>query len=105
MSSSAELLDLLDRFSGRRMLVLGDVILDRYWWGESHRLSPEAPVPVVQKQRTSMRPGGAANTAANLASLGATVELLGVAGADDAARDLRALLQECRIAAALVEDP
>src|SRR5205807_4357799 len=104
MSSSPELLDLLDRFAGRRMLVLGDVILDRYWWGESHRLSPEAPVPIVRKQRATVRPGGAANTAANLVALGASAEVCGVVGADDVARELRRVIAECGIADALVED-
>jgi D-beta-D-heptose 7-phosphate kinase/D-beta-D-heptose 1-phosphate adenosyltransferase len=98
------LLDLLDRFTGRRMLVLGDVILDRYWWGESHRLSPEAPVPIVRKQRSTVRPGGAANTAANLVALGASAEVCGVVGVDDVARELRAVLAECEIGAALVAD-
>jgi len=103
-SEPKELLELLDRFAGRRLLVLGDVILDRYWWGESHRLSPEAPVPVVRKQRSTVRPGGAANTAANLVALGASAELYGVVGADDAARELRGVLAECGIGDALVED-
>ena len=105
MASSRELIDLLDRFTGRHVLVLGDVILDRYWWGESHRLSPEAPVPVVRKQRATVRPGGAANTAANLAALGAAVEVAGVVGTDEAAHELRTVLRESGIGDALVEDP
>jgi D-beta-D-heptose 7-phosphate kinase/D-beta-D-heptose 1-phosphate adenosyltransferase len=100
----SELLELLDRFAGQRMLVLGDVILDRYWWGESHRLSPEAPVPIVRKQRSTVRPGGAANTAANLVSLGASADVCGVVGADDVGRELRGVLVECGIGDALVED-
>ena len=82
MSPAQELLALLARFNGRRMFALGDVILDRYWWGESHRLSPEAPVPIVRKQRSTVRPGGAANTAANMVALGASAEVCGVVGAD-----------------------
>jgi len=83
------LADILKRFPGQRILVLGDVILDWYWWGQASRLSPEAPVPVVRKQRTTMQPGGAGNTAANLAALGARVSLYGVTGSDAHAADLR----------------
>ena len=81
--------DILKKFPGQRILVLGDVILDWYWWGQASRLSPEAPVPVVRKQGTTMQPGGAGNTAANLAALGARVSLFGVTGADNHAADLR----------------
>ena len=83
------LADILKGFPGQRIVVLGDVILDWYWWGQASRLSPEAPVPVVRKQRTTMQPGGAGNTAANLAALGARVSLFGVTGADSHAADLR----------------
>jgi len=84
--------DILKKFPGQRILVLGDVILDWYWWGEASRLSPEAPVPVVRKQRTTLQPGGAGNTAANLAALGARVSLFGVTGTDSHAEELRAAL-------------
>jgi rfaE bifunctional protein kinase chain/domain len=87
------------------LLVLGDVILDRYWWGECDRLSPEAPVPIVLKQRSTVRPGGAANTAANLVALGAAVAVAGVVGADGPAAELRNVLEASRITAFLVEDP
>ena len=97
-------MSLLDRFPSQRLLVLGDVILDRYWWGESTRLSPEAPVPVVRRQRTTVRAGGAANTAANLVSLGAQVELFGVTGADAEAKALRTVVEESGIAGALIAD-
>jgi len=101
-----ELDQILERFAGRRLVVLGDVILDRYWWGEATRLSPEAPVPVVRKQRSSMRPGGAANAAANLAALGAAVDLFGVTGADPESAELKAVLQECGIGSEfLLEEP
>ena len=83
------LADILKGFPGQRILVLGDVILDWYWWGQAYRLSPEAPVPVVRKQRTTLLPGGAGNTAANLAALGARVSLYGVTGSDAHAADLR----------------
>jgi len=91
---------LLKRFPGQRMLVLGDVTLDRYWWGEASRLSPEAPVPVVRLERSSLRPGGAGNTAANLAALGAAATLFGVAGEDTEAVELRVALEESRVNAA-----
>ncbi len=77
--------------------MIGDVILDRYWWGEASRLSPEAPVPVVRKQRSTVRPGGAANTAANLAALGATPLLIGVVGADRESAELQEALRECGV--------
>src|SRR5579871_6401140 len=79
------------------MLVLGDVILDRYWWGEASRLSPEAPVPIVRLERSSLRPGGAGNTAANLAAMGATATLFGVTGEDPEAAELRAVLEESHV--------
>src|SRR5271156_2844010 len=85
--------------------VFGGVILDRYWWGECDRLSPEAPVPIVRKQRATVRPGGAANTAANLVALGAAAAVAGVVGADAAAAELRDALSAGDVTAFLVEDP
>ena len=70
------------RFTGRRILVLGDLMLDRYLWGRVDRISPEAPVPVVEIERESLALGGAGNVAANLRSLGATPVLVGVVGED-----------------------
>jgi D-beta-D-heptose 7-phosphate kinase/D-beta-D-heptose 1-phosphate adenosyltransferase len=70
-------------FGHCRVLVVGDVMLDRYWRGETGRVSPEAPVPVVRFERLEERPGGAANVAANLAMLGAHTRLLGVTGLDE----------------------
>ena len=67
-----------------RLLVVGDVMLDRYWFGQVGRISPEAPVPVVLVERREERPGGAANVARNAAALGADVELLAVVGQDEA---------------------
>src|SRR5688572_20077008 len=67
-----------------RLLVVGDVMLDRYWFGQVGRISPEAPVPVVLVERREERPGGAANVARNAAALGAEVELLAVVGEDEA---------------------
>jgi D-beta-D-heptose 7-phosphate kinase/D-beta-D-heptose 1-phosphate adenosyltransferase len=100
------LADILKQFPGQRILVLGDVILDWYWWGQASRLSPEAPVPVVRKQRTSLQPGGAGNTAANLAALGARVSLFGVTGKDSHADDLRTALTGYGIeTSGLIADP
>jgi D-beta-D-heptose 7-phosphate kinase/D-beta-D-heptose 1-phosphate adenosyltransferase len=76
-------------FRGRRVLVLGDVMLDEYIWGEVRRISPEAPVPVVEMSRRTYVPGGASNTAANVAALGGVPHLLGVVGGDAAADRLR----------------
>ena len=66
----------------KRLLVLGDVMLDKYIWGEVGRISPEAPVPVVRATHQSEQPGGAANVAMNLAKLGAGVALVGFTGGD-----------------------
>src|SRR2546422_4529533 len=71
------------RFAGRRILVLGDLMLDRYLWGRVDRISPEAPVPVVEVERESCALGGAGNVAANLRSLGAEPKLVAVVGEDD----------------------
>jgi D-beta-D-heptose 7-phosphate kinase/D-beta-D-heptose 1-phosphate adenosyltransferase len=84
--------ELLAGFPGRRVLVLGDVMLDEYVWGEVRRISPEAPVPVVEVRRRSFVPGGAANTAANVAALGGRPVLVSVVGEDAAAATLRQLL-------------
>lgn len=78
---------LLDKFSEVKILVVGDVMLDRYWWGSVERISPEAPVPVVHLKNTSLAAGGAANVAANIAGLGAKPILVGITG-DDQEADL-----------------
>ena len=97
---------LLARFPAARLLVAGDVMLDRYIYGSVARISPEAPVPVVRQAREVAAPGGAANTAANIAGLGATVTLLGVMGRDAAAESLvRCLEQKGVSAASLLVDP
>jgi len=75
-----------------RVLVVGDVMLDRYWFGDVERISPEAPVPVVRIVRSEERPGGAANVARNAAALGAQVSLLSVVGADEPGATLARLL-------------
>ena len=87
-----------------RVLVVGDVMLDRYWFGEVSRISPEAPVPVVKVERTEERPGGAANVALNCVALGARVALLSVVGADEAGRALARLMDNSGIECSLHED-
>jgi D-beta-D-heptose 7-phosphate kinase/D-beta-D-heptose 1-phosphate adenosyltransferase len=77
-----------------RILVVGDVMLDQYVWGEVERISPEAPVPVVRATTRDDRPGGAANVAMNLARLGACVTLVGVAGGDREQEKLELLLSD-----------
>lgn len=88
-----------------KILVVGDVMLDRYWYGDVHRISPEAPVPVVHIQSVENRLGGAANVALNVRSLGAQVTLLSTVGKDDAARCLHDLLERHGINAKLDENP
>ena len=95
---------LLPDTSVTRILVVGDVMLDRYWFGEVSRISPEAPVPVVKVERSEERPGGAANVARNCAALGARVALLSVVGTDDAGRSLARLMGESGIECSLHED-
>ena len=87
-----------------RVLVVGDVMLDRYWFGEVGRVSPEAPVPIVKVDRVEERPGGAANVARNASALGARVRLLSVVGADEAGTRLKRLLGRDHIAAQLHRD-
>ncbi len=80
-------------FHGRRALVIGDLLLDRYLWGAVERISPEAPVPVVRVDHKTYAAGGAANVAANLSALGCGVSVAGVVGADEDGRQLLELLQ------------
>lgn len=82
----------LPSFDKARVLVVGDVMLDRYWFGDVSRISPEAPVPVLKVSRVEERPGGAANVARNIAELGAHCTLLSVVGADEAGDCLQRLL-------------
>ncbi len=94
-----------DRLAAARVLVVGDAMLDRYWFGAVDRISPEAPVPVVRVEREEERLGGAANVALNVQALGARATLLTVVGTDDPARRLRELLAEHGISALLGSDP
>ncbi|GLR08186.1 bifunctional heptose 7-phosphate kinase/heptose 1-phosphate adenyltransferase [Mixta theicola] len=87
----------LPEFSRAEVLVVGDVMLDRYWYGPTSRISPEAPVPVVKVDNVEERPGGAANVAMNIAALGASSRLIGLTGIDDAARALGISLQNVNV--------
>jgi D-beta-D-heptose 7-phosphate kinase / D-beta-D-heptose 1-phosphate adenosyltransferase len=93
------------KFESATVLIVGDVMLDRYWHGDSTRISPEAPVPVVHVQRTENRPGGAANVAVNVAALGAQAILIGVVGTDSAADELRTTLGNHRVRSEFVVNP
>lgn len=93
-----------DTIKKLKVLVVGDVMLDEYWFGEVNRISPEAPVPVVKVGRADERPGGAANVARNIVALGSEATLLSVVGADDTARRLRRVLDEQGINHTLQED-
>lgn len=83
-----------EKFADVKILVVGDVMLDRYWWGTVSRISPEAPVPVVKLEKTELKAGGAANVAANVSSLGSKSLLVGVTGEDEAGRALPQILEQ-----------
>ncbi|MBU3738421.1 MAG: D-glycero-beta-D-manno-heptose-7-phosphate kinase [Rhodoferax sp.] len=93
------------QLAATRVLVVGDVMLDRYWYGSVDRISPEAPVPVVRITREEERMGGAANVAANVVALGAQVALLSVVGDDEASHRLEALLARSGIHTHFGRDP
>jgi len=94
-----------ERLARARVLVVGDAMLDRYWFGAVDRISPEAPVPVVRVNREEERLGGAANVALNVKTLGAQATLLTVVGDDEPARKLQQLLRQQGVAALLGRDP
>lgn len=94
---AARLLAIIDTFPGRRALVIGDVMLDEYIYGDVDRVSPEAPVPVVALRKREAQPGGAANVALNLRSLGAEVALVGLRGDDDTGERLVETLADAGI--------
>lgn len=95
----------LNKFKKAKVLVVGDVMLDRYWFGDVHRISPEAPVPIAKINKTDHRAGGAANVARNIAALGGQAALLAVVGNDDAANTLDELLAQDGIANHLHRSP
>jgi len=94
-----------DRVAAARVLVVGDAMLDRYWFGAVERISPEAPVPVVRVNREEERLGGAANVALNAKTVGAKVTLLTVVGDDEPARKLQHLLEKEGVSTLLGHDP
>src|SRR5579863_8747278 len=96
--STARAKTLLKRMTGLKVLVIGDLMLDHYIWGDATRISPEAPVPVVDIARDTWTGGGAANVALNIAALGARCTLFGPLGADEAGSRLRSILREKGIA-------
>ena len=95
----------LPEFERAGVMVVGDVMLDRYWYGPTSRISPEAPVPVVKVDTIEERPGGAANVAMNIASLGANSRLVGLTGIDDAARALSKTLADVNVKCDFVSVP
>jgi len=94
-----------EQLAQSRVLVVGDAMLDRYWFGAVERISPEAPVPIVRVNREEERLGGAANVALNVKTLGAAATLLTVVGDDEPARKLRTMLEQHGISALLGSDP
>jgi rfaE bifunctional protein kinase chain/domain len=94
-----------EQFAKTKLLVVGDVMLDRYWFGDSDRISPEAPVPVVQVSKVDERLGGAANVARNVAALGANTTILGVVGEDEAGNRISELLKQSGVNSQLEVDP
>ncbi len=104
--SSERLRELMANVRHTRVLVVGDVMLDQFIWGTVNRISPEAPVPVVELERESFMPGGAANVARNLTALGCPADLFSVHGRDEAGRSLRSLLIAQDVGCeGLLEDP
>jgi D-beta-D-heptose 7-phosphate kinase/D-beta-D-heptose 1-phosphate adenosyltransferase len=97
LRQNSDLLNTIDAFAGQKILVLGEAMLDSYLQGTSERLCQEAPVPVVDIHESVYVPGGAANTAVNVRSLGAQVAFLSVIGKDDAGAKLVSALKECRV--------
>src|SRR5882762_9933022 len=94
---------ILDRASSKRILVVGDLMLDEFIWGRVGRISPEAPVPVVQVTGESFHVGGAGNVARNVRSLGGEAVLIGAVGMDAAAGRIREELAQAGVTAALVD--
>nr|HPH38590.1 PfkB family carbohydrate kinase [Sediminibacterium sp.] len=85
---------LFERFKNTQVLIVGDVMLDTYWWGNVDRISPEAPVPVVALNRKEYRVGGAANVALNTASLGANTAIISIIGEDEDGNQLLQLMEQ-----------
>lgn len=94
---SSEIKNFLEAVQGKRVAVVGDIILDEYVWGNVNRISPEAPVPVVEVKREEQKVGGAGNVAISLRAVGCNVSLYGLVGVDISGQRIRALLKEARI--------
>lgn len=97
--------DLVGRFADQKLLVIGDVVLDRYVFGKVERLNPEAPVPVLHAKKEASATGGAGNTAKNAAMLGATTTLISVVGNDQTASEIKAAAEREGYRAVLIQDP
>lgn len=97
MPSSQRQSELLAAFRGKRIAIVGDLMLDRFIYGDAERLSPEAPVPIVKLSQRTAQPGGAANVAANVQCMGGEAVLLGAAGSDEAGAELLALLKKLAV--------
>jgi rfaE bifunctional protein kinase chain/domain len=102
--SNTTLEKIVKSLNQHKILVVGDVMLDRYWFGDVSRISPEAPVPIAKIDKTEDRPGGAANVARNIASLGGNVTLLSVVGDDEPAIKLKSILVQDNVNAILKSD-
>ena len=97
--------EIISKFSEKKILVVGDLILDKYLWGEVERISPEAPVPIVDVKEESLKLGGACNVAWNISTLGAEVYIVGVVGKDENGKILKNMLKENKIKSLVVADP
>jgi len=95
---------ILGRFKEKKILVIGDIMLDKYIWGDVERISPEAPIQIVRVEKENYVPGGAANVANNIMSLGGNCILIGVVGKDDAKKTLKRELTKRKIQSVLIED-
>ena len=105
-SAAERLRDLISGFAAKRILVIGDLMLDEFVWGKVSRISPEAPVPVVNVTGESYYPGGAANVARNVREFTAQTAVMGVVGADGHGRRLVRLLEECGLdTSGVLENP
>lgn len=92
------------QFSKSKILVIGDIMLDCYLWGDVHRISPEAPVPIVRSRERTYMLGGAGNVALNIANLGCSIDMIAFCGPDSAGNRIRRMLMENSISATLFED-
>src|ERR1051325_8006237 len=94
---STRLIELVEKLPACKVALVGDLMLDRYLYGNADRVSPEAPVPVLHYQSEELRLGGAANVAANLAVLGAQVRAVGIVGTDHPGSQIRSKLEEHKV--------